>query len=190
MAPSADSLDPASRNGSRKTATMNEDIKPGDVVGLTEKALKDKEFRLLKPRQLHKIGHPNRFVVKEVFEDDQEGICLALFPCCGRYKKKSGEPYCGGHPHGLFEKLEAPQGISPEAPPEGQPEPQQQHQPGAVPRGQRRMVSIPGVGRAGLEYQEDRDGSRLKGEFFGLEGEVSGLTAEVIRALIKEAGIF
>ncbi len=163
---------------------MDDTIRPGDVVGLTKKTLKDKELRQLSPRRLHRIGWPNRFVVKKVFEDDEEGACIALIPCCGVLKRKSGDKYCGGHPQGLFEKLEF------------QKEPVQEEKPEAseaeaVPTREqilKRRVSVPGLGTvAGLEYEEGTPkGARLKGELAGVEGELTGWKAEIAKTLIQE----
>ena len=168
---------------------MGDAITAGDVIGLTEKALKDKELRQLSPRRLHKIGWPNRFVVVDVFKDGEEGDCVSILPCCGFLCKKSGIPYCGGHPQRLFEKLESKKEQVEEPSEEAKGEASSTEGPPVQGQNRHASIKVPGLGTvASLEFRDDPKHASLKGEFLGLEHELTGSAARIAKTLIQEFG--
>lgn len=84
-----------------------DEIREKDLVALTLEALKSKQLKGMMPRKLHDlVDWPNEFVVMATFQDEDEGLCLTLFPCCFFLRnRKDGKPHCAGHPAQYFEKI-------------------------------------------------------------------------------------
>lgn len=98
-----------------KTAEKMPRFELGDIVSLTAAALRRKKLSNMTPRLLYEIGHPNEFLVLEVFDHAIDGPCIAL-SCCTRQLDENGKPIirfvdrkngkmrCNGHQVSHFEK--------------------------------------------------------------------------------------
>lgn len=79
----------------------------GDVVALTQQALRTSRLSTMSPRMLHGIGWPNFFVVLHTFETEGDGPCVTLFPCClTLVDRRTNKHRCTGHPATFFEKVD------------------------------------------------------------------------------------
>lgn len=89
-----------------KAPKVDRSFKPGDVVALTQSALRMPKLQAMSCRVIYSIGMPNEFIVKGVSEREEHGLCLSLYPCCDiRVDRKRNFFYCEGHPAIYFEKV-------------------------------------------------------------------------------------
>lgn len=140
----------------------------GDVVALTQAALRIGRLELMTPRLLHHIGHPNEFVVLDAFDTGDDGPCLSLWPCCYRFAdRKTGKRRCQGHPAVYFEKVRALR-----TPKKGD---------------KSSSLVLPFLGEIlGFEYEEDEQNPKFNANLFGLKGAASGYFAKVLKGLAEE----
>ena len=127
------------------------------------------------PRVLCSIGHPNEFIVLDVFETDSDGVCLALWPCCHRFKK-AGKKICPGHPAVYFEKTGALR-----TPKKGD---------------KSSSLVLPFLGEVlGFDYEEGAEGEeggeapKMTANIFGLKSGASGYWAKLLKKLAEDAKI-
>ena len=82
----------------------------GDVVAITQAALRMGRLAGMSPRILYRVGQPNEFLVIETFETAVDGPCIRLMECCGRGmvdRDKNNKRRCNdGHPALFFEKVD------------------------------------------------------------------------------------
>lgn len=143
----------------------------GDVVALTQAALRIGRLELMTPRLLHQIGHPNEFIVIDAFDTGEDGICLSLWPCCYRFlDRKTGKKRCQGHPALYFEKI-----GNLRMPKKGD---------------KSSALVLPFIGEIlGFDWQEDEDNPNLNANVFGLKGAASGYFAKILKKMAEEAKI-
>jgi hypothetical protein len=148
-----------------------EKLVEGDVVGLSPAALRTDRLRKMTPRILHKIGHPNEFIVLDTFENESDGACVVLWPCCFRFvNRKTGRELCQGHSVDYFEKL-----GSLRTPKKGD---------------KSSSLVLPFLGEVlGFDFQEDEATPKLNANVFGMKGEASGTWAKLIKKLAEDANI-
>lgn len=155
--------------------SSQEKFADGDVVAITQAALRIGRLALMTPRVLYGIGHPNEFVVLDVFETESDGVCLALWPCCHRFKdRKTGKKICPGHPAVYFEKV-----GSIRSPKKGD---------------KSSSLVLPFLGEVlGFDYEEgDEEGGenpKMNANLFGLKGGASGYWAKLLKKLAEDAKI-
>ena len=153
-------------------------FKPGDLVALTEKAMKSGP-RLMSPKRLFSVGWPNEFQVVHVFETDEDGVCLFLNPCCQNLiNHGTGAWACQGHPvkwEGkiMFEKTK----------PEVSKRPRK--------AGDRSTsITVPFLGEIGaVEYLADDEDPGLVLRVGGQQTVLKGIVAKTVAQFAKENGI-
>jgi len=148
------------------------EIQAGDVVAMTPEALKSIKCS---PRVLIESGWPNEFYVERVFDDRDHGLCLQLQECCFRRRdlKEKKKPYsCGGHPIGLFERLDSSQGE------------ERVFEPGDA----RASVTIPFIGEL-IGYTYRAKDKKAVFRVGGQEMEAEGALAEHLNNIIKKHGV-
>jgi hypothetical protein len=148
-----------------------EKFEEGDVVGLTQAALRIGRLELMTPRLLRQIGHPNEFIVLDAFKSDEDGVCLTLWPCCFRFvDHKTGKKRCQGHPSVYFEKT-----GSLRMPKQGD---------------KSSSLILPFLGEVlGFDYQEDESNPEIQANVFGMKGSASGYFAKMLKKLAEESKI-
>jgi hypothetical protein len=168
-------------------AADQEEIRPGDLVYLTQEALR-KAPRLMGPMKLYSIGWPEFQVVK-VFEED--GIKhYAISGCCQNLllNRKTGAWLCWGHDAKWFRKLrvEEPATEAPPPPPEKEQTPPRERRPGD------RILSaeVPVLGEIGaIEFLEDETNPQFIVRFAKQRGVLSGRAAVELFKLAQAKGI-
>lgn len=148
-------------------------FEPGDVVALTASALRITRISGMTPRLMYSIGHPNKFIVFDTFDDPEDGICLILECCRGNYvnRKKNGKMRCEGHPGIYFEVIDRIR-----LPKKGD---------------KASAVHLPFVGQlAGLRWEQDEDNPRLTLDLpFGQKVEALGPLAQMFKKIAENSGI-
>jgi hypothetical protein len=137
------------------------------------------------PVRLLKNGWPNKFLIIEIYDDEEKGKLLRLDPCCGwmRDLKKEEETACEAHPAKYFEPLpghiqDQEDGEEAEEDPQG-----------------RRYSGFgqdeEGEDAVGVEYV--RNGGKTGSFFFRRAGErpivVRGQAADKLLRAVKKLGI-
>lgn len=151
-----------------KTAEVFEE---GDIAALSPAALRIGRLKEMSPRMLHKIGHPNEFIVLDSFVSEEHGLCITLWPCCYRFiHRDSGKIRCKGHQAALFEKK------------------------GAIRQPKKgdksTSVSIPLLGQIlGVTYQDDETNPELNANIFGFKSGVTGVLAKLVKKYAEDAKI-
>ena len=142
----------------------------GDVVSLTQSALRIGRIQRMTPRVLYAIGHPNEFMVLDAFENEADGLCLTLWPCCFRYvdRERNNQLLCKGHPAVYFEKVNKVR-----MPKKGD---------------KSSSVHLPFLPFevAGLHYEEDEDNPRLTLNLFGKSIDTMGPLSKFLKKLAEE----
>lgn len=142
----------------------------GDIVALTQSALRIGRIQGMTPRLLYTIGHPNEFMVMHTFESPADGLCLTLFPCCTRFvdRERNSQPRCKGHPAMYFEKVDK----------------------GRIPRkgDKSSSVHIPFLPFevAGVHYQEDDENPSLTLNLFGKHLQTTGPLSKFLKKLAED----
>jgi hypothetical protein len=151
--------------------TAPDKFEEGDVVGLTQAALRIGRLELMTPRLLHHIGHPNEFIVLDAFESGEDGLCLSLWPCCYRFlDRKTGKKRCQGHPAVYFERV-----GSLRMPQKGD---------------KSSSLILPFLGEVlGFDYQEDESNPALQANILGMKGQANGHFAKMLKKLAEDAKI-
>lgn len=148
-------------------------FEPGDVVALTASALRITRISGMTPRLMYSIGHPNQFIVFDTEDDPEDGICLILECCRGRYvnRSRNGQWKCKSHPGIYFEKIDRIR-----LPKKGD---------------KSSSVSLPFVGQlAGVHWEQDEDNPRLTLELpFGQKLEALGPLAQMFKKIAENNGI-
>lgn len=168
------------------TAAGKGEIRTGDIVGLTEEALKSAP-RLMGPIKLYSVGWPNAFQVVHTFvNEENHRPHLTIAGCCYNLvmNRKSGARLCSGHDAKWFKKLFTP-GEEPEVA-EGEPK--------AKPRERRpgdRLTSLetPWGEAAAIEYLHDEHNPMLLLRAFGYRTVLNGQFVEQIVQLAKDKGV-
>lgn len=147
-------------------------FEPGDVVALTQAALRMPKLKTMVPYQLWKIGHPNAFLVVHTFDDEERGQCVGLYPCCTRFTNHDTEkPRCTGHPTEFFQKVDRKR----------------------VPKKGDRTTSVylPFIDGevGGIQYCEDEDNPSIKVNVGGIKAGVDGVVAKGIKDLFSSIGL-
>jgi len=156
--------------GKEANPVPKEALKGGDVVRLTPEALKNERWFVTSPRVMIRNGWPNEFHVREEFVHKDEGPCLELDECCLKRFNEEGDYACGGHPMGIFEKVDR----APDRP----------FQPGDA----RASVTVPFLGElVGYEYRADEKRGVFR--IGGQEMEVIGSFAELLNNVVKKHGV-
>lgn len=158
-----------------KKEEVAENFKAGDIVALTEKAMKNGP-RLMSPRRLFGVGWPNEFQVVHVFETEEDGVCLFLSPCCQNLiNHGTGAWACQGHPVKLdgkvmFEKVQ----------PEVSKRPRK--------KGDRSTsIALPLIGELGaIEYLEDEEDPGLVLRILGQQTVMKGSVAKAVAQFAKD----
>lgn len=147
-----------------------QDFSPGDLVALTQAALRIDRVKDMTPRLIHAIGQDNEFLVLDVFDTEEHGTCLTLSPCCYKYKdRKTGKRRCTGHPSQYFEK-------------KGRLDPTTK----AGVKSSHLIMPILGELFRFNYDEEDPENPKFDGHVFGMSGSTAGLPAKVIKAFIEE----
>jgi|FLYN01.1.fsa_nt_gi hypothetical protein len=147
--------------------TETESFQEGDIVALTPTALRLGNLSMMSPRLLYQIGWPNQFVVLHTFEDEENGPCVSLYPCCMvLVDRRSGNYRCTGHPAQYFEKIDVLR------------QPQ---------KGDRSVsISLPLIKEiVGADYEEDEQSPRLTVRVLGQKGVITGPWAKLIKNLAE-----
>lgn len=155
-----------------------EEFKPGDIVALTEKAMKNGP-RLMSPKRLFSVGWPNEFQVVHVFETEEDGVCLFLNPCCQNLLNYgTGAWACQGHPvrwegKTMFQKTT----------PEVSKRPRK--------KGDRTTsIVAPVLGELGaIEYLEDEEDPGLVLRILGQQTVMKGSVAKAVAQFAKDNGL-
>jgi hypothetical protein len=165
------------RQEEKKPERPPEEFKSGDIVALTDRAIK-KGPRLMSPKRLYSVGWPNEFQVVHVFETPEDGVCLFLNPCCQNLVKRNGAWACQGHPV-VFEGTQMFQKTTPEV--------------AKRPRRQGdRTTSIvaPVVGELGaIEYLEDENDPGLVLRILGQQTVLKGSVAKSVAKFAQDNGL-
>jgi hypothetical protein len=141
----------------------------GDLVALTQAALRVNDIANMRPRKLYEIGAPNEFVVLHTFMHDAEGPCLTLYPCCTRFiDRQSGKPYCTGHPVIYFEKIGRKR------------LPKKGDKSAAI-----QVPFVPGE-LVGMHFEEDEDNPKLSLNILGKQLSISGPLAKSVKKFAEE----
>lgn len=161
----------------KKPEKPAEVFKAGDIVSLTERAIKAAP-RLMSPKRLFSVGWPNEFQVVHVFETPEDGTCLFLNPCCQNLVKRNGAWACQGHPV-IFEGITIFQKTTPEV--------------AKRPRrkGDRTTsIMVPFLGELGaIEYLEDEEDPGLVLRILGQQTAMKGSVAKAVAQFAKENGL-
>lgn len=146
---------------------------PGDVVAMTQAALRLPKLAAMSCRLYYAIGMPNEFLVKEVVEDPGAGICIKLFPCCSTMAdRKKGYYRCDGHPIVYFTKVNFRR----------------------MPKAGDKSASIvlPIIGeiwrteyREGVEEGERPEAPEFVQQIFGMESSLKGVFAKMAKAFFE-----
>lgn len=161
---------PAQAEEAEKAKEKKTAFEEGDVVALTEDALRIGRIQGMTPRLLYSIGHPNEFMVMHVFENKQDGLCLTLFPCCFQFvdRERKNQERCKGHPAFYFEKINKVR----------------------IPKKGDKASSIHlpflPFEVAGLHYEEDEDNPRLTLNLFGKKIETTGPLGKFLKKLAED----
>lgn len=147
---------------------VSELLEEGDVVALTPSALRIGRLKSMTPRLLHKIGHPNEFVVLTSFKSDKGEDCLTLWPCCNRFTdRESGKQTCTGHQTVYFEKV-----GNIRTPKKGD---------------KSASLVLPFIGEVfGIDYQEDENNPDFRVNLGGLKGSVTGVLAKAVKKFAED----
>lgn len=160
----------AQKKSKEANPVPKEVLKSGDLVRMTPEAVKSQRWATSSPRILISSGWPNEFSVREAFDHKDEGPCVELDECCLKRFNPDGDYACGGHPMGLFEKVDR----SPNRP----------FQPGDA----RASVTVPFLGElVGYEYRADEKKAVFR--IGGQEMEAVGNFAEILNDVIKKHGV-
>lgn len=155
-----------------------EEFHEGDLVRLTQRALKDRKKAACSPRRLHAIGWPNLFGVERVVEFEREGLCLSLAPCCfNMIDHKSGEPLCKAHDAWMFEKVDLKREL------EANIRPRQ--------KGDRTAAIVTPLGEfVAAEYHDDPENPHFQVRIAGLPLDLEGGMAKWVKDVFVANGIF
>lgn len=161
-----------------------ENIQAGDIVAVTDKVLKAKGLlENMTPRCLiEKVGWPNEFRVREVFETAKDGVCLKLEPCCEYLVEdwKSGLPRCSGHHAFLFKKI-----GNTNVP--GKETPAADVEPPRNPGDRLSAVSLPFLGEvASMSFRDDEQNPQLTIKTGGKATVLTGPLAKIFAAAARE----
>jgi hypothetical protein len=166
-----------SRNGNvrREDKTKIEEMptfEKGDVVALTAAVIRRRDYANMTPRLLYEVGHPNEFLVTDVFETPDDGPCLQLYPCCRRFEdRENGKTRCTGHPAMLFQKIKKVRQAK---------------------KGDRSSsLHLPFMEHAlaALHWEENEDSPAIKAQVLGKEVSLSGPLAKILKQLAEENNI-
>jgi hypothetical protein len=166
-----------SRNGNvrREDKSKTDEVpnlEKGDVVALTAAVIRRRDYANMTPRLLYEIGHPNEFLVTDVFETPDDGLCVQLFPCCRRFEdRENGKVRCTGHPAILFQKIKKERQAK---------------------KGDRSTaIHIPFLEQAlaALYYDEDEASPTVRASILGKEVSLSGPIAKMVKQFAEENNI-
>lgn len=152
------------------TQQKKQAFEEGDIVALTQSALRIGRIQGMTPRLLYTIGHPNEFMVMHAFENQADGLCVTLFPCCFRFldRDRNNQPRCKGHPAVYFEKINKVR----------------------IPKKGDKSSSIHlpflPFEVAGLHYEEDEDNPRLTLNLFGKKIDTMGPLSNFLKKLAED----
>lgn len=147
----------------------------GDVVAITQAALRLGRLEMMGCRLLYRIGWPNEFLVKGTFENQEDGHCVFLWPCCSAPPKiiglvdrdKGGQPRCGGHPAIYFEKVDMVR-----TPKKGD---------------KRASALLPIIGEVfGFEYRDDEENPEFVTRILGLGASFTGPFAQLLKKIAED----
>ena len=164
-----------SGNVRREPKTKVEEIpqfQEGDVVSLTAAAIRRSGISNMTPKLLYEIGHPNEFVVFDIFDDEKLGPCISLLPCCSIFDdREQGTKRCSGHPAIHFEKKSVKR-----LPKKGD---------------KSSSIHLPfmQMALASINWEEDEDNPALKVNILGKELSLSGLPAKMLKQLAEENNV-
>lgn len=162
------------RNGSgnvqrdQEAQAQKADWKEGDFAVLTPSALRMGRLEAMSPRLLHQLGWDEPFGVMHVFETQEDGLCLTLYPCCMRLRdRRTGKFRCTGHPAIYFQKTEYGR--------------QQK-------KGDKSTsVSLPLIGEIlSFDYEEDPQNPKARAKIFGQETLVTGEFARILAKVAED----
>lgn len=140
------------------------------------------------PARLLKIGWPNRFLIVEIYEDEEKGKLLRLDPCCGwmRDLRDEEKHACEAHPVKYFDPL--PGHIAEEVEAE-----QEADESMVGPRGGRYVAFGRGASEEDLTSLEFVNGGKTKSFFFRHAGSkpfvIQGKAAHRLATFIDKLGI-
>lgn len=164
-----------SGNVRREEKTKVEEIpqfQEGDIVSLTPAAIRRSGVSNMTPRLLYEIGHPNEFVVFDVFEDKELGPCISLLPCCSIFEdRSSNKKRCGGHPAIHFEKRS------------------QKRLPKKGDKSSSIHLPFMQYALAGINWEEDENNPALKAHVLGKEVSLTGPIAKLLKQLAEDNNV-
>jgi len=165
-----------SGNVRREEKTKAQEIpqfQEGDVVSLTAAAIRRSGASNMTPKLLYEIGHPNEFVVFDVFEDKEYGPCISLLPCCSIFEDRGGnkEKRCGGHPAIHFEKKS------------------QKRMPKKGDKSSSIHLPFMQMALAGINWEEDDSNPALKAHILGKEVSLTGPIAKMLKQLAEDNNV-
>lgn len=145
----------------------------GDVVSLTAAAIRRSGASNMTPKLLYEIGHPNEFVVFDVFEDAEYGPCISLLPCCSIFEDRgsNNKKRCGGHPAVHFEKKS------------------QKRMPKKGDKSTSIHLPFMQMALAGINWEEDESNPAIKANILGKEISVTGPIAKMLKQLAEDNNV-
>lgn len=159
------------RRGEDKTQGPPPVFEEGDVVAMTQATLRIGRLQGMSTRLLYTIGWPNEFLVTRSFDDEEDGPCVSLWPCClppfgiGLVDRRGSQFRCKGHPTLYFEKVAVTK----------------------TPKKGDKLSSIVlpfGIGEIlGLEWHEEEE--EFVGRILGKEGAVAGALGKYIKKIAE-----
>lgn len=149
-------------------------FKEGDVVSLTPAAIRRSGASNMTPKLLYEIGHPNEFVVFDVFDDKDYGPCISLLPCCSIFEDRgssSKDKRCGGHPAIHFQKKTV------------------KRMPKKGDKSSSIHLPFMQIALAGINWEEDESNPALKANILGKEISVTGPIAKMLKQLAEDNNV-
>lgn len=144
----------------------------GDVVALTAAVIRRRDYGNMTPRLLYEIGHPNEFLVTDVFETPDDGPCVQLYPCCRIFEdRENGKIRCTGHPAILFQKIK------------------RTRQPKKGDRSSSLHLPFMEHALAAIHWEEDESSPILKAQVLGKEVSLTGPLAKIVKQLAEDNNI-
>jgi hypothetical protein len=158
------------RGGPDRPTSAPQHFQQYDVVALTSAALRMGRLATMGPRVMYGMGWPNEFLVVRTFENESDGPCITLLPCCNNllvdHRNPDAKRCRDGHPAIYFTKIDV---LRP--PQKGD---------------KSSRVVLPWLGEIlSFDYKEGEENPEFTARFLGKGGSVMGAWAKLLKRIAE-----